>query len=173
MSKNVKLSAVEQIAALRAKLAAQEAETKALMEQLENETVNLNKEREEKFAAFIATQNAAMEKFAKSQEMTVEECKNCIRVFSKTGTLFPAKGTASGERKPTVRLTEAQWAEVETQLKDQTTPHSINKCKTIAEKYNVGLQTIYIRAKELGLTAKRVDVAPAAPVTAEPATVAA
>lgn len=79
----------------------------------------------------------------------------------KTGTLkVEGKSIKEGERTRVV-LTDAQWMDVEKTLKTSAEP-MMARCRALSEKFGCSFQTIYLRAKSIGLVKARAET-PAAP----------
>lgn len=149
-----KLSALEQLAALKAQMAALEAQAKTEAD-----------ENRKAIDAEIGELADTIGKHfpAEGGGVSWPALARAIRSYSEHGTAFPSGGASLnlGERKARVVLTDAQWIEAEAMLKDTSDANKgiIRRCRDVEIKYNVSFQTVYNRARALGLTNKRDAVA--------------
>lgn len=148
-----KLSALEQLAALKAQMAALEAQAKT----------EADENRKAIDAEIGELANSIGKHFpAEGGGVSWPALARAIRAYGEHGTAFPNGGASVtlGERKTRVVLTDAQWAEAETMLKDTSDAQKglMRRCRDVATKYNVSFQAAYLRAQSLGLTVKREPV---------------
>lgn len=149
-----KLSALEQLAALKAQMAALEAQAKTEAD-----------ENRKAIDAEIGELANTIGKYfpAEGSGVSWATLARAIRSYGEHGTAFPNGGASVnlGERKARVVLTEAQWAEAETMLKDTSDAQKgiTRRCRDVEAKFGVSFQTAYLRAAALGLTTKRDAVA--------------
>lgn len=137
------------------KLAELEAQREKLMQELQKldaKREEENRERTERLGVLIDSL---------PEEMGVTDLQCVVSLIKQriNGTLGKLSGQ-QGPRASYKRLSEDEGNAIDAALKEGE--HSIAKCTALASKYGVSTQTVYLRAKALGLTQVRAKAAVAA-----------